>query len=67
MGFLCAGGADANGCPQISGRMENLLFGVRLAVVSSPLAPSDDLEALARSIDARRRERRHGGGGDTRT
>lgn len=46
---------------QMSSRMKNLLHGVRLSVVSEDLNPANDLDELARRIDAARRGRNNGG------
>ncbi len=61
VGPLNGTGADNDDRPQISGRMRHLLFGVRLSVVSAPLEPAGDLDALAHRLDAMRGSGREGG------
>lgn len=60
VGPLNGTGADSDDRPQISGRMKHLLFGVRLSVVSAPLEPAGDLDALAHRLDAMRESRQDG-------
>jgi len=41
--------------PEVTGRMRQLLFGVRLSAATEPMSPAEDLEELARRLDSLRR------------